>query len=176
MTGKYGPFFQLGLPAEGEAKPKRVSVPKGMDPSTMDLELVVKLLNLPRTLGNHPDSGKPVVAALGPFGPYVGCNKEYRSLKDVHALFTIELDEALAMLAAPKPGKTKGGKGKTVEPEISFGELDGKPLAVFNGKYGFYGKWGKENFPLPKEMKKDGAALKSLTREQMEELAKQKKA
>jgi DNA topoisomerase-1 len=174
MNGKFGPFFQLGLKSEELPKPKKVSVPKGMDPAGMERELISQLLHLPRNLGTHPDSGKPVIATIGPYGPYVGCDKEYRSLKDVHKLFSISLGEALAMLAAPKPGKGgKGapGKGKAAEPVRSFEELDGKQLAVFNGKYGFYGKWGKDNFALPKEMKSDASALEALTRDQMVELA-----
>lgn len=175
LTGKFGPYFQLGMKSDANPKPKRASVPKGMNPTEMEHELIVQLLHLPRQLGSHPDTGKPVVATIGRFGPYVGCDKEFRSLKDVHKLFSITLEEALAMLAAPKPGRVgKGAEGKSgvVEPIHVFDDFEGKQLAVFNGKYGFYGKWGKDNFALPKEMKKDAAALTSLTREQMIELAR----
>lgn len=177
FDGKFGMFFQLGLGSEKNQKPKRWTVPKGVDPSTMTVDEISPYLHLPRTIGTHPESGKPVISSIGKYGPYVGCDGEFRSIKSVKDVLSITLEQALSLLAAPKPGR--GGKAKgakaSAEPVKSFGELDGEPLAVHNGKYGFYGKWGKLNFPLPKEMKKDASALESLTMEMMEQLARSKK-
>lgn len=174
LTGRFGPYFQLGKKSEDNPNPKRCSVPKGRKGEDLELKEILQYLSLPRRIGVHPESGEPVVANTGKFGPYVGCAGQFRSLADEHAIFTIGLEDALAMLAAPKPGRAgkKGEKGRlAAEPVVSFGEYDGKPLAVYNGKYGFYGKLGSDNFALPKEMKRDAVALKGLTREKMIELA-----
>ena len=71
LAGPYGPYLQLGDVKEDGPKPRRASIPKGTDPATISIETAVKLLALPRTLGNHPESGKPVKAGIGRFGPYV---------------------------------------------------------------------------------------------------------
>lgn len=176
LNGKFGPYFQLGHKSKENPKPKTASVPKGRDPLTMELEEILKYLSLPRKIGIHPDSGKPVMAAIGKFGPYVGCERNFRSLKEESLVFTISLEDALAMLAAPKPGRKGTAKGAAAKPIKDFGEYEGKPLGVFNGRYGFYGKLGSDNFALPKEMKADAAALQSLTREQMIEFFQASKA
>jgi len=175
LTGKFGPYFQLGVKGEDNPKPKTCSVPKGKDPLQMDCEEILGYVHLPRQLGVHPETGKPVVAQLGPYGPYVGSSKEFRSLPNADAIFTVTLEEALKMLAAPKPGRSARGTAKAKEPVKSFGEHEGKPLGVFNGKFGFYGKIGDMNFQLPKEMKADANALESLTQAQMVELSKSAK-
>ncbi len=178
LSGRFGPFFQLGEKSDLNPTPKRASVPKGRNGQDLSMEEVLSLLSLPRTLGVHPDSGEPVVANRGKFGPYVGSNKEYRSLPNPEALFSVTLEEAVALLAQPKQSRFGKGaaKGKPVEPMISFGEHEGQPLGIYDGKYGFYGKWGKENFTLPSAMKKDAEALKTLTKEQVIDLAQAPKA
>ncbi|PKL20446.1 MAG: type I DNA topoisomerase [Spirochaetae bacterium HGW-Spirochaetae-4] len=179
LTGKFGPYFQLGKKTDDNPKPKRASVPKGREPQSMEASEILKYLSLPREIGMHPERNKPVVASVGRFGPYVGCDGEFRSLPNEEALFSISLEDALAMLAAPKPGRGGSGAGKkgaAAEPFLSFDEYEGKPLGVYNGKYGYYGKLGTENFALPKDMKKDAAALQTLTREMMIELSQAPKA
>jgi DNA topoisomerase-1 len=176
LSGKFGPYYQLGLKSDENPKPKTASVPKGVDLATLEFEKVLQYLNLPRTVGLDPDTNKDVVATIGRYGPYVGSNGEFRSLPNEEAVFSITLKEALALLAQPKP--TRGGqRGKRAPatPIKEFKEYEGKALAVYNGRYGYYGKWGKINFPLPNEMKKDLSALEALTQQMMEDLADKKK-
>ena len=178
LTGKFGPYFQMGMKNDDNPKPKRVSVPKGKDPGSMDCDEILRYMHLPRQLGIHPETEAPVVAQLGPFGPYVGCQKEYRSLKNADELFTVTLEEALQLLAMPKGGRnsSKGDqKQANAEPVVDFGTHEGKRLGVFNGRYGFYGKIGDMNFQLPREMKQNKDALAELTREQMIELSQSAK-
>jgi DNA topoisomerase-1 len=176
LTGKFGPYFQLGEKSEANPKPKRFSVPKGRDPESITCEEILKFLSLPRELGKHPESGDPVIAQVGPYGPYVGCKKEFRSLSDIEAVFTVTLEEALKLLAAPKQnGKSAKSGGASTDPVVDFGEYDGKRLGVYSGRYGFYGKIGDLNFYLPKEMKHDQSRLSELTKEQMIELSKSAK-
>lgn len=177
LNGKFGAYFQLGEKTKENPKPKRISVPKGKNPETLECTEILQYLSLPRELGKHPESGKPVYAHIGPYGPYVGCEKVYRSLKDEPAVFSVTLEEAVSMLNAPKPGTAGSGKTKqdAAKPVVDFGEVEGKLLGVFNGRYGFYGKIGDMNFQLPKEMKQDASALEKLTREQMIELSQSAK-
>jgi DNA topoisomerase-1 len=102
--GPYGPYVELEAPDESE-KPKRVSLPKGREPDTVDLPYAVKLLELPRTVGSDPSSGEEVVAGIGRFGPFVRRAKTFASLKDTEALWTVTLEEATAMLDAKAAGK-----------------------------------------------------------------------
>ena len=84
-SGRFGPYMQLG---EGD-KPKRASIPKGTDASNVDLELGIKLLSLPREVGKHPETGQPITANFGRFGPYVQHEKQYASLESPEDVFTI---------------------------------------------------------------------------------------
>jgi DNA topoisomerase-1 len=111
LSGRFGPFVQLGetpTKQNGKSKtktkalkPKRASIPKGKDPSTVTVEEAVHYLSLPRVLGTHPDTGETITANIGRFGPYIVHEKDFRSLKtdDVYA---ITLPRALEILAEPK--------------------------------------------------------------------------
>ena len=86
---------------EGDEKPRTASLLKSMSPETVTLEDAVRLLTLPRTLGES--EGEEVIAANGRYGPYVKKGKESRSLETEEQLFTVTLEDALALLAQPKP-------------------------------------------------------------------------
>ena len=108
LDGQYGPYVQLGQQEEGsKVKPKRASLPKGAKPEDVTLDMAVGLLALPRMLGNHPESGRPVKAGLGRFGPYIlhdlgKGEADFRSLKAGDEVLTVNLDRAVALLAEPK--------------------------------------------------------------------------
>lgn len=105
LTGRYGPYVQLGELTDDNPKPKRASVPRGTSPSDVTLEQAVALLEWPRELGVHPDDKKPVTANQGRFGPYVAHEKNFRSIPKTSDPETIELQEALELLAKPKPAR-----------------------------------------------------------------------
>jgi DNA topoisomerase I len=110
-VGRFGPYVQLGeMPAKGtrakkgekKVKPKMASIPKEIDPSTVTLEMALKYLSLPRTLGTHPTTGLEITANNGRFGPYVAHDGNFRSIKPPLDVYTITLDQALELLAQEK--------------------------------------------------------------------------
>ncbi|MBF2056934.1 MAG: type I DNA topoisomerase [Cyanobacterium sp. T60_A2020_053] len=156
LIGTYGPYVQLGDTPEGKAKkPKTASFPKGTELEDIDLDLALAYLALPRTLGEHPDTGKPIKASLGRFGAYVVHDqgtegKDYRSLKKEDDLLTITLARALELLAQPKRGRGRGA-GSTKKPlrELGNHPEDNEPINIYEGPYGVYFKHGKTNVKLP---------------------------
>ncbi len=102
-TGRFGPYVQLGEKVKGsKKKPKMGSIPKTVDPTSVTLEMALKYLSIPRTLGNHPQTGLPVTANNGRFGPYVAHDGNFRSIKAPDDVYTIELPRALELLAQEK--------------------------------------------------------------------------
>ncbi len=156
LDGQYGPYVQLGEFEEGsKVKPKRASLPKGVKPDDVTLDMAVGLLSLPRLLGTHPDTGRPVKAGLGRFGPYILHDKgkgevEFRSLKAGDDVLTVELPRALVILAEPKVARGQRGAGAKPTRDVGAHPSDGKPVQLFDGKYGPYVKHGELNASLPK--------------------------
>jgi DNA topoisomerase I len=164
LIGPYGPYVQLGDKSEAHPKPKQASLPKGVTPETLTLEVAVGLLALPRLLGLHPETGKKIQASLGRFGPYVVHDqgkdgKDYRSLKKDDDILTITLERALELLAEPKVGR--GGR-KAAKPlrELGLHPADQEPVNLHDGPYGPYVKHGKTNVSLP-----EGQTVESMTLE-----------
>jgi DNA topoisomerase-1 len=137
--GPYGPYIQVG---EGE-KPKRVSLPKGMEPTSVTHEIAVGLTALPRTLGEHPETKQKIVANVGRFGPYVQHNKTFASLGKQDDVLTVTLERALSLIAI-KEGKSKALRVVGKHPE------SGEDIEVLDGKYGPYVKHLKINASLQK--------------------------
>ncbi len=155
--GPYGPYVQLGDVSEANPKPKRTSLPKGMKPDQVTPEIALGLLSLPRTLGQHPQSGKTVQAGIGRFGPYVVCDGDFRSLPAGEDVLTVSLERALELLAQPKKGRGRGS-AKPVRDLGSHPE-DGEPITLHDGPYGLYVKHGKVNAALPKEVSAEEVTL-----------------
>ena len=151
LVGRFGPFVQLGEQEEGGPKPKRASLPKGMTIEDVDLDAALSLLELPRDLGVHPETGKPVRAGIGRYGPYVVHEKDFRSLKAEDDVLTVELDRAMELLSEPKRGR----KAQTALRELGPHPVDGEVIKLFGGRYGPYVKHGKVNASLPKGMEPD---------------------
>ena len=148
MTGRFGPYVQRGEVVEGGDKPKRASLPKGVEFENATLEMAVKLLAMPSELGKHPDSGKPVKVGIGRYGPYVVHEGDYRSLTEGDDPLSIQFDRAMELLAIPK----KRGRGATSTPirEVGKHPTDDQPIELYNGRYGPYVKHNKVNASLPK--------------------------
>lgn len=147
--GRFGPYVQLGDMVEGQDKPKMASLLPGMPPDSVDLELALKLLSLPRNLGPHPELKEEVVAAAGRYGPYVKCGSETRSIPlDQLSPITITLEQAIELLKQPKR------RGRTSQPtnlrEVGKHPLTEAPLLIKSGRYGPYVTDGKVNASLPR--------------------------
>ncbi|HEY9797615.1 MAG TPA: type I DNA topoisomerase, partial [Leptolyngbyaceae cyanobacterium] len=157
LIGSYGPYVQLGDASEENKKPKRASLPKGVNMEDVTLEMALGLLALPRTLGVHPATGGKVQAGLGRFGPYVVHDqgkegKEYRSLKAGDNVLTIDLERAIELLAEPKKGRAGGArKSKAALRELGAHPSDGEPVNIYDGPYGPYVKHGKTNASVPED-------------------------
>ncbi len=159
--GPYGHYVQLGEEEEGsKKKPKRVSLLKGMEADDMDLDLALQLLSLPRTLGDHPESGKTVKAGVGRFGPYIVYDGSYASLKKEDNVLEVELPRALELLeaAAARKGAKGGGSAKAVLKDLGE-HPDGGPVQVLDGRYGPYVKYGKINATLPEGVKPEEVTM-----------------
>ena len=154
--GPYGPYVQLGRDApkekkkKGEAKTaapaaKRVSLPRTLLPADITLEQALGLLALPRVLGNHPETGTPVQAGIGRFGPYVKLGATYKSLAAADDVLTIDLNRALELLANVKE--------KAPAKEIGKHPADGKPITLNVGRFGPYVRHGTLMASLPKKLR-----------------------
>ena len=155
LIGTYGPYVQLGEVTEKNQKPKRSSIPKTIKPEEITLEKAVGLLSLPRLLGEHPETKKPIRASQGRFGPYIVHDqgkdgKDYRSIKAPDDVTVISLERALEILKEPK--KTRGSR-RRAEPLKKLGDhpQDKKPVELYHGPYGHYVKHGKVNAGIPKD-------------------------
>ncbi|HUF90415.1 MAG TPA: type I DNA topoisomerase [Gemmatimonadota bacterium] len=147
-TGRFGPYVQLGQ-GEGDEKPKRVSLLKGMDAESVDLETALRLLSLPRDLGRDPGTGETVEAHVGRYGEYVRRGKETRSLPSHLSSLEVTLEEARAVLAQPKRrGRARSEPLQTFDPSPATG----KPIELRDGRYGPYVTDGYTNASLPKDV------------------------
>jgi DNA topoisomerase-1 len=153
IHGRYGAYVQLGeTPEKGsKEKPKRASLTDGLTESTVTLDEALRLLELPRELGVHPDSRQPVVAGLGRFGPYVKHGDDFRSLGAEDDLFTIGLERAMALFAEPKRAGRRHAAAKRVMRQIEATDGEG-PLQVLEGRYGPYVTDGTTNASIPQGM------------------------
>jgi DNA topoisomerase-1 len=165
LTGRYGPYVQLGESAGEEAKPKRMSIPPGVVPEQIKLEQALELLELPKLLGTHPGTGKEIKAGLGRFGPYIVHDGDFRSIPKSDNLFSIELPRALEIIMQPKKGRGKSAPLKDLGKYPGTEEL----VLVYTGKFGPYVKCGKTNVSLP-----DGLTPENVTAEQAIDLLKAK--
>jgi DNA topoisomerase-1 len=153
-TGRFGPYVQMPA-ADADEKPKNASLLRGMKPEDVTLELAIKLLSLPRTLGDHPQSKEPIVALSGKFGPYVKCGSETRSLPAEISPIDVSFEQAMELLAQPK----QRGRGRATpkEPLKTFeaSPVTGQPIKLLEGKYGNYVADGTTNATLPKDIAPD---------------------
>ena len=146
--GRFGPYVQLGE-SDGGEKPKRASIPKGTDPEHIDLERALALLALPREVGLHPETGKPIVAGFGRYGPYVHHDGKYASLSAPEEVFEIGINRAVSLLAE-KAANRRPRASSVIKELGDHPELGGK-VQVLSGRYGPYVKHGKVNATLPKD-------------------------
>ncbi|NNF03480.1 MAG: DNA topoisomerase I, partial [Rhodothermales bacterium] len=160
-SGPYGHYIQLG-DDEQEGKPKRVSLPKGLQPDDVGFEKGLSLINLPRELGNHPDTGQVIKAHIGRYGPYVQHGSTFASLTKDDDVLEVELDRALELIAK-KEAKNKPQRVLGEHPE------DGNMIEIFEGRYGPYVKHNRTNASLPKNR-----AIDSLTMDEALELLAEK--
>lgn len=183
--GRYGPYVTevLPEPEEGDGtapkkgakkpagpKPRTGSLLKDMRLETVTLDDALKLLSLPRVVGKDPESGDEITAQNGRYGPYLKKGTDSRSLATEEQLFTITLDEALAIYAQPK---TRGRQAAAAAPlrELGADPATGKPMVIKDGRFGPYVTDGETNASLRK-----GDEVESIAVERAAELLAERRA
>ncbi len=149
-SGRFGPYVQLGEDSKDD-KPKRSSIPKGVDVKALDLDKALQLLSLPRIVGLHPETGNPVSAGLGRFGPFVEHDGKYGKLENLEDVLTVGINRAISILADAKKGGAVKRGGEVLKDLGDHPSGKGK-VEVLSGKYGAYVKHGKINATLPKDV------------------------
>ena len=159
-SGRYGPYVSTGE--------KRSSLLRSQSPDSLSLEEALRLLSLPRLVGTTPE-GEDVLAASGRYGPYIKRGDEFRSLESEDQIFTVTLDEALALLAAPKTR----GRRQAAPPLRELGQdpLTERPLVIKDGRFGPYVTDGESNASLRR-----GMTVETLSMEQASEMLAEKRA
>jgi len=153
LRGPYGYYVQLGEVEAGvKTKPKRISWPKELPPEHAELAPALQLLQLPKEIGDHPETGKKVIVNIGRFGPYIGHDGKFKSIPRGDSVFTIELPRALELLAQARTNNT-------VLRELGVHPDDQKPVDVCSGRYGPYVRHGKVNATLPKDITPEEVTL-----------------
>jgi DNA topoisomerase-1 len=155
-SGRFGPYVQLG---EGK-EAKRASIPKDVPQADLDLSWALKLLSLPRTVGMHPETGKPITASIGRYGPYLAHDGKYGRLQSTADVFETGMNAAVVKLAEAASGAGRG-RGAAREPLHTLGlhprtELE---LKVMEGRYGPYVTDGTTHASLPKDAKPEELKL-----------------
>jgi DNA topoisomerase-1 len=152
-TGRFGPYIEMGQGKEA----KRASIPK--DSGELDLDLAIRLLSLPRTVGAHPESGKPITASIGRYGPYLAHDGKYAKLGSTAEVFETGMNAAVVKLAEAAAG---GGRARgSREPLKVLGAHPRTELEIklMEGRFGPYVTDGTTNATLPKSLAPDQLTL-----------------
>ena len=145
-SGRYGPYVTEVLPEDSDEKPHTASLLSSMSPETVTLEEALRLLSLPRVVGEI--EGEEVTAQNGRYGPYIKKGSESRSLENEDQLFTVTLDEAKALLAEPPRRRSRGGSARGPLKELGPDASSGKPIVLRDGRFGPYVTDGETNASL----------------------------
>ena len=126
---------------------KNVSIPKGLDLKSIDLEKAQFLCSLPKSLGTNPDNQKEITLNIGRFGPYLKCENKSARIENVEELFSIGLNRAITLIAEAKPGRMSSSMIK----DLGEHPEDKKPVRIMKGQYGPYIKYKSLNATIPEE-------------------------
>jgi len=159
-NGRFGPYLQYEILNDDLVKKskktkkskknenlKNVSIPKGIDIDSIDLEKAKFLCSLPKIIGTHPDTGKDITLNSGRFGPYLKCESKSARLENVDELFSIGLNRAITLIAEAKPGRISSSLIK----DLGEHPEDKKPVRIMKGQYGPYIKYKSLNATIPEE-------------------------
>ena len=169
-AGRFGPYVQVGSSEDGGGKPRTASLLRSMDPDSVSLGDALRLLTLPRVVGVDPVDGEDIVATNGRYGPYLKKGSDSRSLESEEQLFTVGLDEAVALFAQPK-ARRGGGAAAPPLRELGPDPLSGAPILLKEGRFGPYVTDGVTNASLRK-----GDTIEAVTPERAAELLADRRA
>ncbi len=166
-NGRFGPYLQYEkIPTDIEVEKatkkkkkakksksdvnellKNVSIPKGLDLESIDLEKAQFLCSLPKSLGTNPDNQKEITLNTGRFGPYLKCENKSARIENIEEIFSIGLNRAITLIAEAKPGRMSSSMIK----DLGEHPEDKKPVRVMKGQYGPYIKYKSLNATIPEE-------------------------
>jgi len=154
-SGRFGPYVQLGDAKDA----KRASIPK--DIGDLDLDWALKLLSLPRTVGDHPESGRPITASIGRYGPYLAHDGKYARLATTSEVFETGMNAAVVKFAeaAANGGRPARGAARAPLRELGKHPRTAAELKLMEGRYGAYVTDGATNATLPKSAAPDTLTL-----------------
>ncbi|MFZ8925909.1 MAG: topoisomerase C-terminal repeat-containing protein, partial [Candidatus Nanopelagicales bacterium] len=149
--GRYGPYVSEVLPEDSpkSAKPRTGSLLKSMSLDTVTLEDALRLISLPRVVGVDPGDGVEITAQNGRYGPYLMKAKDSRSLPTEESIFTVTLEEALALYAQPK--QRRGAASAPPLKELGDDPISGRPVVLKEGRFGPYVTDGETNASLRRD-------------------------
>ena len=166
-NGRFGPYLQYeklleDLPEEKTVKKKKktkkikpdvnellknVSIPKGLELESIDLERAQFLCSLPKSLGINPENQKEITLNTGRFGPYLKCENKSARIENIEEIFSIGLNRAITLIAEAKPGRMSA----SIIKDLGEHPEDKKPVRVMKGQYGPYIKYKSLNATIPEE-------------------------
>jgi len=157
-TGRFGPYVERGE--------KRASIPKDIPVDDVTAEVAERLLSLPREIGAHPETGKPITASIGRYGPYLAHDGKYARLSSTAEVFETGMNAAVAKLADAASGGGRERGGASREPIAVLGKhpASGGEIKVMAGRYGPYVTDGTTNATLPKAMEPNSVTLDDAVR------------
>ncbi len=154
-TGPYGNYLEIEASEEEKKqklKPKRVSLPKGMDTSELTTDWINLLTNLPKNLGNHPDTQETILLCSGPYGSFVQCGSQRATIEDWKSMLLLNTHDAVERLKQAKNSTSKSSPSiSTLIKDLSEQSKNHSKLQILKGRYGPYVTNGKVNATLPKD-------------------------
>ena len=167
--GRFGPYAQRGELSDDNKKPPRQGIPEAWEPAEVTLEQAIKLLELPRLVGNHPEDDVPIWANVGRYGPYLkhaestsfkgGTNANLESIEEV---WEVGMNRAVQLIDEKKASRGRGRQAKTLK-DLGEHPERGGAVAIMDGKYGPYVKWEKVNATLPDNTEPDAVTMEMAT-------------
>jgi DNA topoisomerase-1 len=172
-SGRFGPSVQVGEldpdAKKTDPKPQTASLLKTMRPELVTFEEAMKLLSLPRLVGNDPETNDEIVALNGRYGPYLKKGTDSRSLESEEQLFEVTLEEALKIFAEPKRRRGQSAAGPLKE--LGVDPLTEKPIVIKEGRFGPYCTDGETNASVPR-----AESVEEMTLERASELLAERRA
>jgi DNA topoisomerase-1 len=154
-AGRFGPYIEMGDGKEA----KRGSIPKDLPDGEMTLDWAIKLLSLPREVGMHPETGLPIVANIGRFGPYLLHDGKYGRLSSTAEIFEVGMNSAVVKLAEAANRGPRGGASREPLKVLGKHPRTEAEIKLMEGRYGPYVTDGTTNATLPKTIEKDALTL-----------------
>jgi DNA topoisomerase-1 len=153
--GRFGAYVERAA-ADG-VKPDRCSIPKDMEAAAIDLQQALRLLSLPRRIGLHPETGKPITAGIGRYGPFVQHEGQFANLRSSAEVFEVGLNRAVDLIASRRA--RDGRNGPQTLKELGEHPTLGGAIQLLSGRYGPYVKHGRINATLPRNLQPEDVTL-----------------